>query len=371
MYSHLLAPLDLGFTTLKNRILMGSMHTGLEDAPGGFQKMAAFFAERARGGAGLIVTGGFSPNAVGSNLEGGGKLTTPEEVEKHKIIVEAVHREGGKVILQILHAGRNAFAQSNVSASAVKSPINPVVPRTLTVEEIEEHIRDFANCAALAKEAGYDGVEVMGSEGYLINQFLALRVNQRTDEWGGSSENRAKFPVEIVRGIREEVGADFIIIYRLSMLDLVEDGSTFEEVASLAHKIEKAGVTIINTGVGWHEARIPTTATTVPRGAFAWVSQRLKKDISVPLITTNRINTPDLADEILARGDADMVSMARPFLADPEFVNKAAENRADEINTCIACNQGCLNRIFSGLRCCCLVNPRACHETELNYLPAA
>lgn len=371
MYSHLLAPLDLGFTTLKNRVLMGSMHTGLEEMEDGFPKMAAYFAERARGGVGLMVTGGFAPNEIGCLWEGGGKLNTPEEAERHKLITQAVHSEGGKIALQILHAGRYAFHEKQVSASAVKSPINPFVPRSLTSDEIEEQIQDFALSAVLAKKAGYDGVEVMGSEGYLINQFLAPRTNQRTDAWGGSSENRLRLPVEIVRQMRAKVGDDFIIIYRLSMLDLVEHGSTWKEVAALAKKIEQAGVTIINTGVGWHEARIPTTAPTVPRGAFAWVTRKLKEHLSVPLVVTNRINTPELADKILARSDADMISMARPFLADPEFVNKTAQGRADEINTCIACNQGCLDRIFSGKRCRCLVNPRACYETELNYLPAA
>jgi len=371
MYSHLLAPLDLGFTTLKNRVLMGSMHTGFEEMEDGFPKMAAYFAERARGGVGLMVTGGFAPNEIGCLWEGGGKLNTPEEAEKHKLITQAVHSEGGKIALQILHAGRYSFHEKQVSASAVKSPINPFVPRSLTADEIEEQIQDFALSAVLAKKAGYDGVEVMGSEGYLINQFLAPRTNQRTDAWGGSSENRLRLPVEIVRQMRAKVGDDFIIIYRLSMLDLVENGSTWEEVAALAKKVEQAGVTIINTGVGWHEARIPTTAPTVPRGAFAWVTRKLKEHLSVPLVVTNRINTPELAEKILARGDADMISMARPFLADPEFVNKTAQGRADEINTCIACNQGCLDRIFSGQRCRCLVNPRACYETELNYLPAA
>ena len=368
-YPHLLSPLDLGFTQLKNRVLMGSMHTGLEEAPDGFERMAAYYAERARGGTGLIVTGGVSPNEVGRVAAGAAKLNSESEVKQHQIVTRAVHKADGKIALQILHAGRYAFHENLVSASAAKAPINVFKPRALSEKEIEEHIRDYGNCAGLARRAGYDGVEIMGSEGYLINQFIVSKTNQRTDGWGGSFENRIRFPVEVVRQVRESVGSDFIIIYRLSMLDLVKNGSSWEEVVGLAEKIEKAGATIINTGIGWHEARVPTIATTVPRGAFTWITARLKGLVSVPLVTSNRINTPEVAEEVLARGDADMVSMARPFLADPEFVNKAAEDRADEINTCIGCNQACLDHIFDGKISSCLVNPRACYETELEYLP--
>ncbi|MBW2412262.1 MAG: NADPH-dependent 2,4-dienoyl-CoA reductase [Deltaproteobacteria bacterium] len=370
LYPHLLAPLDLGFTRLKNRVLMGSMHTGLEEAPNGFERMAAYFAERARGGAGLIVTGGVAPNDVGCAAPGAAKLTSEAEMKDHSIITEAVHREDGKIAMQILHTGRYAFHENAVSASPFKSPISFFKPRELSHAEIEQHVHDYANCAFLAKNAGYDGVEIMGSEGYLINQFTVAKTNQREDEWGGSFENRIRFPVEIVRSVREKVGSDFIIIYRLSMLDLVKNSSSWDEVVFLAKKIESAGATIINSGIGWHEARIPTIATVVPRAAFTWVTGKLKGEVSIPLVTSNRINTPDVAESVLARGDADMVSMARPFLADPEFVVKAAEGRADEINTCIACNQACLDHIFEGKLCSCLVNPRACHETELNYLPA-
>ncbi|SES11574.1 MULTISPECIES: NADPH-dependent 2,4-dienoyl-CoA reductase [Halopseudomonas] len=369
LYPHMLAPLDLGFTTLRNRVLMGSMHTGLEERPQGFERMAAFFAERARGGVGLIVTGGFGPNTEGSVGKGAAKLTTPEEAEQHKVVTQAVHEAGGKICLQILHAGRYAFTPEQVSASAVRSPINPFTPQELDEAGIEKQISDFVNCAALAQVAGYDGVEIMGSEGYFINQFLVERVNQRTDRWGGSYENRMRLPLEIVRRVREAVGPEFIIIYRLSMLDLVEDGSSWDEVVLLAKEIEKAGATIINTGIGWHEARIPTIATKVPRAAFTKVTARLKGEVSIPLITTNRINTPEVAEQVLAEGDADMVSMARPFLADPEFISKAAAGRADEINTCIGCNQACLDHTFSGRLTSCLVNPRACYETELNYIP--
>ena len=369
LYPHLLAPLDLGFTTLRNRTLMGSMHTGLEERPNGFNRQAAYFAERARGGAGLIVTGGIGPNEEGCVAHGAAKMTTPEEAAQHKVITDAVHAEGGKICMQILHAGRYAYSPKQVSASAVQAPINPFTPKELDEEGIEKQIADFARCAALAKEAGYDGVEVMGSEGYFINQFLVAHVNKRTDRWGGSYENRMRLPVEIVRRVREAVGPEFIIIYRLSMLDLVEGGSTWDEIVMLAKAIEKAGATIINTGIGWHEARIPTIATKVPRGAFAKVTAKLKGEVSIPLVTTNRINTPELADQLLADGAADMISMARPFLADPEFVNKAAAGRADEINTCIGCNQACLDHTFGGKLTSCLVNPRACHETELNYIP--
>ena len=370
IYPHLLSPLDLGFTQLKNRVLMGSMHTGLEEAPNGFERMAAFYAERAGGGVGLIVTGGVAPNETGCIAPGAAKLNTTEEMEQHKMITRSVHSKDGKIALQILHTGRYAFHENLVSASPFKAPIGFFKPRALMDQEIEAHIQDYATCAVLAQMAGYDGVEIMGSEGYLINQFIISKTNQRTDRWGGSFENRIRFPVEIVRSVRQKVGSDFIIIYRLSMLDLVKNGSSWDEVVSLAQKIEDAGATIINTGIGWHEARIPTIATVVPRAAFTWVTAKLKGNVSIPLITSNRINTPELAEEVLARGDADMVSMARPFLADAEFVNKAAENRADEINTCIACNQACLDHIFQGKICSCLVNPRACHETELQYLPA-
>jgi len=369
-YPHLLAPLDLGFTTLKNRVLMGSMHTGLEEAPNGFERMASYFAERAAGDAGLIVSGGVAPNEVGCVAPGAAKLTTAKEAEQHQVITRAVHREGGKIAMQILHAGRYAFHEDLVSASAIKAPINFFKPKALDKKEIEEHINDYAVCALLARQAGYDGVEIMGSEGYLINQFIVSKTNIRTDDWGGCFENRIRFPVEIVRHVREKVGSDFIIIYRLSMIDLVKKGSSWEEVVKLAEKIEQAGVTIINTGIGWHEARVPTIATAVPRAAFTWVTAKLKGRVSVPLVTSNRINTPEVAEEVLARGDADMISMARPFLADADFVKKASQDRADEINTCIGCNQACLDHIFLGKISSCLVNPRACHETELQYLPA-
>ncbi|WP_434631617.1 FAD-dependent oxidoreductase [Chromobacterium sp. CV08] len=370
-YPHLLAPLDLGFTTLKNRVLMGSMHTGLEESPGGFEKMAAFYAERARGGVALIVTGGVGPNAEGCVAEGAAQLSDAHEVPKHKLVTDAVHREGGKIALQILHSGRYSFQEKCVSASPLLAPINFYTPRELSDADVRQTIADFANCARLAQQAGYDGVEVMGSEGYLINQFIARATNKRTDDWGGSFENRIRFAIETVKAVRAAVGDAFIIIYRLSMLDLVQDGSSWDEVVHLAREIEKAGATIINTGIGWHEARVPTIATMVPRGGFAWVTKKLMGQVKIPLITTNRINTPEVAEEILAGGCADMVSMARPFLADPDFVNKAAENRADEINTCIGCNQACLDHIFQGKLTSCLVNPRACRETELNYEKAA
>lgn len=366
-YPTLLTPLDLGFTQLRNRVLMGSMHTGLEEEKGGFDKLAAFYGERARGGVGLIVTGGIAPNLRGRLVPHGSQLSFPWQVAKHKKVTRAVHQEGGKIALQILHAGRYAYHPFSLAPSALKAPISPFKPRAMSERQIRGTIRDFAATAALARAAGYDGVEVMGSEGYLINQFICERTNKRTDGWGGSSENRMRFPVEIVRAIRERVGPDFIIIFRLSMLDLVEQGSTLEEVIALGKALEQVGVTLINTGIGWHEARIPTIATSVPRGAFSWVTAELKKHLKVPLITTNRINTPEVAERILAQGDADMVSMARPFLADPEFVIKAAEDRADEINTCIACNQACLDHIFKQKRASCLVNPRACFETELTF----
>jgi 2,4-dienoyl-CoA reductase (NADPH2) len=369
-YPRLLAPLDLGFTKLKNRVLMGSMHTGLEEAPNGFERMAAYFAERAKGEVGLIVTGGVAPNEAGCVAPGAAKLTTEAEAEQHQIITEAVHLADGKIAMQILHAGRYAFHENLVSASDIKAPINFFKPRALDPKQIKQHINDYADCALLARKAGYDGVEIMGSEGYLINQFIVSKTNNRTDDWGGSFENRIRFPVEIVRCVREKVGPDFIIIYRLSMIDLVKKGSSWEEVVALAQKIEQAGVTIINTGIGWHEARVPTIATAVPRAAFTWVTAKLKGQVSVPLVTSNRINTPEVAEEVLTRGDADMISMARPFLADPDFVKKSSEDRSDEINTCIGCNQACLDHIFLGQISSCLVNPRACHETELQYRSA-
>ncbi|MDC4921468.1 NADPH-dependent 2,4-dienoyl-CoA reductase [Acinetobacter baumannii] len=370
LYPHLLKPLDLGFTTLKNRVLMGSMHVGLEEAPGGYERMAAFYAERAKGDVGLIVTGGIAPNQAGLTFAHASKLDSTEEAEKHKVITEAVHAAGGKIALQILHTGRYSYQPEIVAPSAIQAPINPIKPKAMTSAEVQQTIDDFANCAKLAQYAGYDGVEIMGSEGYLINEFIAARTNHRDDEWGGSYENRIRFPVEIVKRTREIVGENFIIIYRLSMLDLVEGGSTLEEVIQLAKAIEKAGATIINTGIGWHEARIPTIATKVPRAAFTWVTKKLKGEVSVPLITSNRINTPEMAEHVLASGHADMVSMARPMLADPDFVLKASEGRSDEINTCIGCNQACLDHIFSMKIATCLVNPRACYETELIFKEA-
>ena len=370
-YPHLLAPLDLGFTTLKNRVLMGSMHVGLEEVEGGYDRMAAFYAERAAGGVGLIVTGGISPNDHGVTFHGGSKLDTLEEAEKHKVITQAVHDAGGKIALQILHTGRYSYQAENVAPSAIQAPINPVKPHALTSAEVNQTIADFVNCAKLSQVAGYDGVEIMGSEGYLINEFIAARTNHRDDQWGGSYENRIRFPIEIVKRTRAEVGENFIIIYRLSMLDLVEGGSTLEEVIQLAKEIEKAGATIINTGIGWHEARIPTIATKVPRAAFTWVTKKLKGSVQIPLVTSNRINTPEMAEHVLAQGDADMVSMARPMLADAEFVLKAEQGRSDEINTCIGCNQACLDQIFSMQIATCLVNPRACYETELIFKESA
>ena len=367
-YPNLLEPLDLGFTRLRNRTLMGSMHTGLEEAKNGFERLAAFYAERARGGAGLIVTGGISPNVEGAVFQHAAKMSSEEEADKHQVITRAVHEADGKICMQILHAGRYAYHPELVAPSAIQAPINPLKPRELDDAGIEKQIEDYVNCAGLAQKAGYDGVEIMGSEGYFINQFIVAHTNHRTDQWGGSYENRIRLPIEIVRRVRERVGSDFILIYRLSMLDLIEDGSTWEEVVQLAKEIEKAGATIINTGIGWHEARVPTIATSVPRGAFTKVTARLKDEVSIPLVTTNRINMPEVAEKILAEGDADMVSMARPFLADPDLVLKAAEDRANEINTCIGCNQACLDHTFSGKLTSCLVNPRACHETELAYV---
>jgi 2,4-dienoyl-CoA reductase (NADPH2) len=368
-YPRLLQPLELGFTTLRNRVLMGSMHVGLEEAPNGFERMAAFYAERARGGAGLIVTGGIAPNEDGRPYPGGAMLTTPEEAAPHRLITDAVHAEGGKIAMQILHFGRYAYHQDLVAPSPLQAPISASVPRELTDAEVEQTIEDYVRCALLARSAGYDGVEIMGSEGYLINEFIARQTNKRTDRWGGSYENRMRFPIEIVRRVREAVGENFIVIYRLSMLDLVPEGSTFDEVVTLAQRVEAAGASIINTGIGWHEARIPTIAASVPRGAFAWVTKKLMGSVSVPLVTCNRINTPDKAEELLAGGYADMVSLARPFLADPEFVNKAAAGTPEAINTCIGCNQACLDHTFSLKITSCLVNPRACHETELVVAP--
>lgn len=368
-YPHLLSPLDLGFTTLPNRVLMGSMHIGLEEVENGFERMAAFYAARARGGVGLMVTGGIAPNDAGCTFPGGAKMTTDAEAAQHAVVTSAVHEAGGRIAMQILHFGRYAHHPGLVAPSAVQAPISGFVPHALTDDEVESTIEDFVTAAALAQSAGYDGVEIMGSEGYLINEFIASATNHREDRWGGSYENRIRFPVEIVRRVRERVGSDFILIYRLSMLDLVPGGSSLEEVVRLAREIEAAGATIINTGIGWHEARIPTIATSVPRGAFTWVTEKVRGAVSVPLVTSNRINTPEVAEQILAAGRADMVSMARPFLADPDFVAKASAGRADAINTCIGCNQACLDHIFSGKVTSCLVNPRACHETELTLSP--
>ncbi|MET9547131.1 NADPH-dependent 2,4-dienoyl-CoA reductase [Streptomyces sp. NPDC006627] len=368
-YPNLLNPLDLGFTTLPNRVLMGSMHVGLEEAPNGFERMAAFYAARARGGVGLIVTGGIAPNDAGRPYPGGAKMTTEAEAAQHAGITAAVHAEGGRIAMQILHFGRYAYHPDLVAPSAIQAPISPSVPRALTDDEVEQTIEDFVRAAELAKLAGYDGVEIMGSEGYLINEFIAAPTNQRTDRWGGAYENRIRFPVEIVRRVRERVGTDFILIYRLSMLDLIPGGSTLEEVVHLAKEIEAAGATIINTGIGWHEARIPTIATSVPRGAYTFVTKKVMGEVSVPLVTTNRINTPDLAEQLLADGAADMVSLARPLLADPDFVAKARAEQSEAINTCIGCNQACLDHTFNLQITSCLVNPRACHETELVLAP--
>ena len=368
-YPHLFAPLDLGFTTLKNRVLMGSMHTGLEDG-NKHDRLAAYFAERARGDVGLIVTGGYAPNRVGGVKPFAGKLSTRSEAKKHQQVTSAVHAENGKIAMQILHAGRYAYHPFAVAPSKIRSPITPFTPRALSTSGVEKQVRHFVRCAQLAREAGYDGVEIMGSEGYFINEFLVTHTNHRTDQWGGNYAQRMRLPVEIVERTREAVGSDFIIIYRLSMIDLIPDGNNWEETVMLAKAIESAGATIINTGIGWHEARVPTIATSVPRGAFAWVTKKMKREVSIPLVTSNRINLPATAEEILADGCADMVSMARPLLADPDFVRKAREDRADEINVCIACNQACLDHTFANKMSSCLVNPRACHETELNYIEA-
>ncbi len=369
-YPHLFTPLEVGPLTLKNRFLMGSMHTGLEEAKNGFDRMAAFYAERARGGVAMIVTGGISPNEEGLTYPGAAKLTTPEEAEKHKVITQAVHQADGRICLQILHTGRYAYIPNNVSASAIQAPINPFKPKELDADQIQRTIADFARCAQLAKEAGYDGVEVMGSEGYLINQFTAPRTNHRNDQWGGDIRHRITLGERIVQEIRALCGDDFLIIYRLSMIDLVEEGNTWDEIVEQAKVMQQAGVHLLNTGIGWHEARIPTIATSVPRGAFARVTERIRREVTIPVVACNRINTPEVAETIIASGQADMVSMARPFLADADFVNKAQQNDADAINTCIACNQACLDHIFEMKLTSCLVNPRACRETELNYLPA-
>ncbi|MFC4699759.1 FAD-dependent oxidoreductase [Glaciecola siphonariae] len=369
-YPHIFRPLDLGFTTLTNRIIMGSMHTGLEEVPNGHTRMKAFLAERAKGGVAMIVTGGIGPNDEGATHANTHLLDSDEAVAHHREVTDAVHQYDTKICMQILHTGRYAYNKNLVAPSAIQAPINPFTPKELSGEEIEKQINDFVFTALQAKKAGYDGVEIMGSEGYFLNQFIAQRTNQRKDEWGGEYENRIKLPIEVVRRVREAVGEHFIIIYRLSMLDLVEGGSTYDEVLELGLRIEKAGATIINTGIGWHEARIPTIATKVPRAAFTWVTAKFRKALNIPVITSNRINTPEVAEEVLARGDADMVSMARPFLADAEFVNKAKNNQASHINTCIGCNQACLDHVFDGKMTSCLVNPRACHETELEITPA-
>ncbi|WIY04090.1 NADPH-dependent 2,4-dienoyl-CoA reductase [Amycolatopsis mongoliensis] len=368
-YPNLLAPLDLGFTTLRNRVLMGSMHTGLEDKAAHFPELAEYYAERARGGVGLIVTGGFAPNRTGWLLPLASKLTTSAEAERHRQLTAPVHEAGGKIALQVLHAGRYAYHPLSVSASSIKAPINPFRPRALTGYGVRKQIEAFADCAALAREAGYDGVEIMGSEGYLINQFLAERTNKRTDSWGGTPEKRRRFAVEIVKRTREKAGDDFIIIYRLSMLDLVPGGQRWEDVVALAKDVEAAGATIINTGIGWHEARVPTIVTSVPRAAFTWVTGKLKPHVGIPVVTSNRINMPQVAEEALSSGDADLVSMARPFLADPEWIRKAESGREDEINTCIACNQACLDHAFKRKLVSCMVNPRAGHETTLTLTP--
>ncbi|KRG77168.1 2,4-dienoyl-CoA reductase [Stenotrophomonas chelatiphaga] len=370
-YPHLFTPLDLGFTQLRNRILMGSMHTGLEDRARDFPRLAAYFAERAEGGVGLIVTGGFAPNVVGWLKPFGGKLSWPWEVRPHRQLTAAAHQHGAKICLQLLHAGRYAYHPLSVAPSKLKAPINPFTPRALSTRGVDRHIADYARSARLARDAGYDGVEVMGSEGYLINEFVAPRTNTRTDQWGGDAAQRMRFAVEIVRRIREACGPDFIIIYRLSLVDLVSDGSNWQEIIAQAQAIEAAGATLINTGIGWHEARIPTIATSVPRGAFAGVTAKLKPHVNVPLVATNRINMPDVAERILASGGADMVSLARPLLADPQWPNKARAGRPERINTCIACNQACLDHVFENKLASCLVNPRAAHETELVYRPTA
>lgn len=370
-YPHLFQPITIGHLTLPNRVLMGSMHTNLEEAPDGFARLAAFYAERAREGVSLIVTGGIAPNPEGAVFQGAHALTDDKHLAEHRQVVDAVHAEGAHLCMQILHAGRYAYSPDLVAPSAIQAPINPFMPRELSGDEVEQQIDDYVRCALLAQKAGYDGVEVMGSEGYLINQFICQRTNQRSDHWGGSFENRMRFPLEIVRRIRAAVGERFVVIFRLSMIDLVEEGSTWEEIVTLGQAVEAAGADLINTGIGWHEARVPTIVTSVPRAAFTEVTRRVKAALSIPLVTTNRINMPSVAEAVLAEGHADMVSMARPFLADPAWVSKAEAGLEDEINTCIACNQACLDHTFAGKLTSCLVNPRACHETELVIEPAA
>lgn len=370
-YPHLLQPLDLGFTIIKNRVLMGSMHTGLEEEKGGFAKLAEYYEARAKGGVGLIVTGGISPNFRGRVAPFGSELSRPWQVAKHRLITDAVHRHDSKICMQILHTGRYAYHPFSVAPSKIKAPISPFTPKAMSERQIRTTIAHFARAARLAQKAGYDGVEVMGSEGYLINQFICPRTNQRSDQWGGSFENRTRLAQEIIKAVRAEVGPNFIIIYRLSMLDLVPDGNTFEEVIALGKAVTELGVNIINSGIGWHEARVPTIVTSVPRAAFSWITAKVREHLSVPVVAVNRINTPEIAEQILAKGEADMVSMARPLLADPEFVNKAAANQAHRINTCIACNQGCLDHVFENKRATCLVNPFACYETELKLTAVA
>lgn len=369
-FPHLLSPLDLGFTTLRNRVLMGSMHTGLEDSKKDFPKLAAYFAERAAGEVGLIVTGGIAPGLRGSLMPKPAGLFNRLQVPRHKLVSSAVHEAGGKICMQILHGGRYSYHPMNVAPSAIQSPITPFKPKALSAKGVEKQIRNFVRATRLAREAGYDGVEIMGSEGYFINEFTTSHVNKRTDEWGGSTRNRYRIAEEILSRCREIAGPDFIIIYRLSMLDLLPDGNSWDEIVEQAKMAEASGATILNTGIGWHEVRIPTIATMVPRGAFSWVTARMRPEVNIPVVATNRINTPEVAEEILATGEADMISMARPLLADAEFVRKAREGRPEEINICIACNQACLDHIFVRKHCSCLVNPRACRETELNYLPA-
>ncbi|TDO99370.1 NADPH-dependent 2,4-dienoyl-CoA reductase [Marinomonas balearica] len=368
-YPNVFTPLDLGFAQLKNRIIMGSMHLGLEEVKGGFEKMAVFYKERAEGGVALIVTGGIAPNSEGAVYQGAAQMSTERDVNNHALVTEAVHSVGGKICMQILHAGRYAYSPNLVAPSALQAPINPFQPKALSEDEIQKQIDDFVQAAVLAQKAGYDGVEIMASEGYFLNQFICTRTNHRDDGWGGSFDNRIKLPIEIVSRIREAVGTEFILIFRLSMLDLVEGGSTAEETVKLGREIEKAGANIINTGIGWHEARVPTIATKVPRGAFTWVTKKFREQLSVPVVTSNRINMPETAESILAAGDADLISMARPFLADPEFVLKAQNKRTNEINTCIGCNQACLDHVFDGKMTSCLVNPRACHETKIVITP--
>lgn len=370
-YPHLLAALDLGFTQLKNRVIMGSMHTGLEEEKDGFAKLAAFYAERAKGGVGLIITGGISPNLRGSLVPFGSQLSWFWQTGKHRLLTDAVHPFGAKICLQLLHAGRYGYHPLNQAPSAIQSPITPFKPSEMSSRQVRSTIKDFAHSAALAKKAGYDGVEIMGSEGYLINQFICQRTNQRQDEWGGSFTNRCRLALETIRAVRAKCGHDFIIIYRLSMLDLVEDGNSYEEVVALAKAVQDAGATLINTGIGWHEARVPTIGTMVPRAAFRWITAQIKQQVGIPVVATNRINTPDVGEDILAKGEADLICMARPFLADPDFVNKAAAGTPEQINTCIACNQACLDHIFQKKRATCLVNPRACYETELNFNAAS